>query len=122
MTTLQDINKQRIQKSFESMYESQIPTLEKGGEGSRGGKVIRHTKSGKPIYSEKHANDYKDFSKQDHKDAEEAHEKKNLEHYNKSKTVHDNDAEEADHDESRSEHHHFMSMGHRDSHMSSSAV
>jgi len=52
-----------------------------GGEGSRGGKVIGHTKSGKPIYDvsghswgpkahgahmAKHA---KDFSAQDHKDA-----------------------------------------------------
>jgi hypothetical protein len=30
-----------------------VDLLEKGGEGSKGGKVIGHTKSGRPIYSHK---------------------------------------------------------------------
>ena len=42
-------------------------------EGSKGGKVVGHTKSGKPIYDNKHANDYKDFSSADHKDAANHH-------------------------------------------------
>jgi hypothetical protein len=49
--------------------------LEKGGEGSKGGKVIGHTKSGKAIYEHKNANhnDYKDFTANDHNDALQAH-------------------------------------------------
>jgi len=55
--------------------------LTKGGEGSKGGKVIGHTKSGKPIYENRTAghDSYKDFSKQDHKDAADAH----YSHYHK---------------------------------------
>lgn len=49
--------------------------LEKGGEGSRGGKIIGHTKSGKPVYASKSANEYSDFSKDDHKDASNLHDK-----------------------------------------------
>lgn len=45
--------------------------LEKGGEGSKGGKVIGHTKSGKPIYENKDAKYHKDFDKEDHIDAAE---------------------------------------------------
>lgn len=48
--------------------------LEKaGGEGSKGGKVIGHTKSGKPIYANKKANEYKEFSAEDHRDANYYH-------------------------------------------------
>jgi hypothetical protein len=50
--------------------------LEKAtGEGSRGGKVIGHTKSGKPIYEGHfgHSYSYKNFTAQDHKDAAEKH-------------------------------------------------
>lgn len=43
--------------------------LEKGGEGSRGGKIIGHTKSGKPIYDISMHTTHKLFSHQDHKDA-----------------------------------------------------
>lgn len=35
--------------------------MEKGGEGSRGGKVARHTKSGKPVYSKTAENQAKQF-------------------------------------------------------------
>lgn len=50
-------------------------TLEKGGEGSRGGKVIGHTKSGKAIYENKKADhsDYKHFTAKDHSDAQQIH-------------------------------------------------
>ena len=48
-------------------------------EGSRGGNVIGHTKSGKPIYENKAAHNpvYANFTKQDHSDAEQAHNKNN---------------------------------------------
>jgi len=50
--------------------------LEKGGgPGSKGGKVIGYTKSGKPIYEDKKGKSYKNFTKQDHLDAAEHHEK-----------------------------------------------
>lgn len=47
--------------------------LEKGGEGSKGGKVIGHTKSGKPIYDRKVVRLYHNYSKKDHEDAKEFH-------------------------------------------------
>jgi hypothetical protein len=43
--------------------------LEKGGEGSRGGKVIGHTQSGKPIYENFEHPKHKNFTKIDHEDA-----------------------------------------------------
>ena len=47
------------------------------GEGARGGKVIGHTKSGKPIYeSASHPSHRNDFSKEDHDDAIALHNKK----------------------------------------------
>lgn len=56
--------------------------LSKGGEGSRGGHVIGHTKSGKPVYvgHADHA-DYKNFSSQDHLDAAELHRDKAKHHH-----------------------------------------
>ena len=44
-------------------------SVEKSGEGSRGGKVIGHTKSGKPIYEDHNHNDHKNFTEKDHIDA-----------------------------------------------------
>lgn len=52
-----------------------IPDLEKGGEGSRGGKIIGHTSSGKPVYEDKNAHEYHDFTTHDHHDAYYAHTK-----------------------------------------------
>lgn len=43
------------------------------GEGSRGGKVIGHTTSGKPIYGSFDHAAHKDFSAQDHADAAHIH-------------------------------------------------
>ena len=57
-----------IRKSFDNEND-----IKKGGEGSRGGKIIGHTKSGKPIYENKKAHTYKDFTEQDHRDASETH-------------------------------------------------
>ena len=45
----------------------------KGGEGSKGGKVIGHTKSGKPIYENaKHAS-HREFTSSEHKEAIDFH-------------------------------------------------
>lgn len=49
-----------------------IDDIEKSGPGSRGGKVIGYTKSGKPIYDSHHSS-YSNFSPQDHHDATEVH-------------------------------------------------
>lgn len=60
--------------------------LEKGGEGSRGGHIIGHTKSGKPVYEKKTHTSYKEFTEQDHFDAEALHSNlsdKHLEDYKK---------------------------------------
>ena len=58
-----------------AMQEHGGDNIEKGGAGSRGGKVIGHTKSGKPIYATGAAEYSKDFDKQDHNDANNAHAK-----------------------------------------------
>jgi len=47
--------------------------LEKGGEGSRGGKIIGHTKSGKPVYETHNAMAEKKYTSKDHYDASYAH-------------------------------------------------
>lgn len=69
-----------VEKAFDIINKS-LDVFEKGGEGSRGGKVIGHTKSGKPIYANFErtnnnpvATDYSKFTLEDHKDALKAHE------------------------------------------------
>jgi hypothetical protein len=39
-----------LDELISSKEKSMDTNIEKGGEGSRGGKIIGHTKSGKPIY------------------------------------------------------------------------
>ena len=68
-----DIYGERIGKAKE-IIKAQIDILEKGGEGSKGGKIIGHTQSGKPIYFDKKPADYKDFNKKDHYNASQIHE------------------------------------------------
>lgn len=62
-----------VEKAFNNLMNEDL--LEKGGEGSKGGKVIGHTKSGKPIYADKMASHkvYNDFNFEDHNDAVKAH-------------------------------------------------
>ena len=47
--------------------------MAKGGEGSRGGTVIGHTKSGRPIYKDGKHHGHTGFSERDHKDAADLH-------------------------------------------------
>jgi hypothetical protein len=55
------------------MKKSEDSDIEKGGEGSRGGKIIGHTKSGKPVYEKSQNLSYNGFTRQDHLDAAEHH-------------------------------------------------
>lgn len=74
--------------------------IEKGGEGSRGGKIIGHTKSGKPIYEsvggsvKKFNKDHSHFSSEDHRESADLHKKLRDEHrgkYQKTKSNEDYD-------------------------------
>lgn len=61
-----------------------IKAGKKTGAGSRGGKIIGHTKSGKPIYATNAFNiKHKDFSHEDHEHAREILAKKAGEHHEK---------------------------------------
>lgn len=62
--------------------KSEESDLEKS-EGSRGGKVIGHTKSGKPIYESHSHEAHKNFSKDDHSDAVAHHMKEARSHNEK---------------------------------------
>lgn len=60
------------------LYDGAVKELDQliekaGGEGSRGGHIIGHTQSGKPVYSGKKAENYHDFNSQDHRDANYVH-------------------------------------------------
>ncbi len=64
----------RKEKSMKSVNDLLDDVIKGGGEGSRGGKVIGHTRSGKPIYESHDHSTHKKFSKEDHLDAAEHHE------------------------------------------------
>lgn len=53
--------------------DSKKKVLNKGGEGSRGGKVVGRTRSGKPIYESHGHSGHKDFDYNDHMDAAAHH-------------------------------------------------
>jgi hypothetical protein len=99
--------------------------IEKSGEGSRGGKVIGHTKSGKPIYEHSIYNSA-GFSTEDHSDAMSAHMKASREHSNfakEHKHVQDNSPKKDDiynlavdaerNHQKQSQHHSFMAELHQ---------
>ena len=48
------------------------------GEGSRGGKIIGHTKSGKPVYGTFNHPSHKDFSHDDHLNAHTIHDNERI--------------------------------------------
>lgn len=70
---LLDLCKGKTQAEVDQIFA--VIRKAKTGEGSRGGKVIGHTRSGKPIYSNANHADHKDFTKRDHEDAIFAHKK-----------------------------------------------
>jgi len=56
-------------------------SLVKGGEGARGGIIIGHTRSGKPIYQGSNTpqhDSHKKFTSDDHHDASELHRRRSL--------------------------------------------
>jgi hypothetical protein len=54
--------------------------LQKGGEGSKGGKIIGHTKSGKPIYANANHSSHSKFTSTDHAEAATLHGKLSAKH------------------------------------------
>lgn len=59
-----------------SMFQTdELEKAQKKGEGSRGGHIIGHTKSGKPIYGVVHADHYKDYTADEHSEAATVHRK-----------------------------------------------
>lgn len=88
--------------------------IEKGGEGSKGGKVIGHTKSGKAIYGEKSpskGHKFEGWNKQDHLDALEAHGSLSDKHDKESKNKELSFTENASH-KSIADKHHSAAKGH----------
>jgi hypothetical protein len=95
------LNKQKLRREISKCNHDHIidgvcqlcgeDGLKKGGEGSKGGKVIGHTKSGKPIYAGKMANHkhYENFSSKEHHEAVEHLEDEN---YHKEAESHHNEA------------------------------
>ena len=72
--------KDNIYKSYHALpAENQIEKsdesdLEKGGEGSRGGQVIGHTESGKPVYASKpFVSTHNSWTRKEHYDAADIH-------------------------------------------------
>ncbi len=74
--------------------------LEKGGEGSKGGHVIGHTRSGKAIYSD--GGGHENYSRYDHMDAAKEHEKQSIAHDK------NNNKEKAEHHNKQSNKHYVM--------------
>lgn len=101
----------RVEKSVKKS-ETDLDLIKAKGEGSRGGHVIGHTKSGKPVYSrqigqgyhsfdrereqssvEKETKAHKGFSEQDHRDASDVHKQEAEQHRRKTLSMNSRDAE-----------------------------
>lgn len=69
--SFEEQQKEKILKSYNGTDD-----MLKKSEGSRGGKVIGHTKSGKPVYEDHKRSDhsdYENFNAKDHKEASQLH-------------------------------------------------
>ena len=68
-------NKLAVKEQAEAAHlnESGGKKTDQGGEGSRGGKIIGRTKSGKPIYENHKHPTHKEFTSKDHKEARDLH-------------------------------------------------
>jgi hypothetical protein len=62
-------HRELIKSRITSCYDNDLIKAE----GSRGGKVIGHTKSGKPVYENHDPENYKDFNHNDHFEAKAFH-------------------------------------------------
>jgi len=77
-------------------FEKALSTLNiisKGGEGSKGGKVIGHTKSGKPIYDTHYHETHKHFTQEDHEDAAKLNQDLKDKHYSQYEELKEKDGE-----------------------------
>lgn len=111
------LEKGDISKELHESALNQLDTIiEKAGEGSRGGHIIGHTKSGKPVYANKGimAKEYDNYSSQDHMDASEIHAEKSRGHreesYKSSPSYYSGKSEDERH---LSQHHDSQSYSHR---------
>lgn len=71
-----------------ALSEAGIEIEKSGGEGSKGGKVIGHTKSGKPIYATNAMNHkHSDFTSEDHKEAAEKNREEASKHFERARKM-----------------------------------
>jgi len=90
--------------------------LEDGsGEGSRGGKIVGHTKSGKPVYESARHPQHQEFSKSEHLEAKKFHDQKAKDAWNAAKdfssvSAHRNDpsTKEGNKHSEQASHHNFL--------------
>jgi hypothetical protein len=110
ITLLNKFDKGVIDKDLFVKATQQLDDLVKGGkktgEGSRGGHIIGHTQSGKPIYSNPGSENHKHFSEQDHSDAAHIH----LTHTSRLITDHDLDSDKKA--KFNSQEHHKRALAH----------
>jgi len=124
--TIGEVLKQKLDYNLEKglidkpLYEKAVVQLEQviekagKGEGSKGGHIIGHTKSGKPIYKNKASHEYKNFSIEDHKDAQRTHEEQYVEH--RDKRGHVNNQMHYDYHNAMSKHHDELAGDHMSTH------
>lgn len=92
--------------------------LEKGGEGSRGGQIIGHTRSGKPIYAKGHGT--KDYTPHDHDDAAVVHRRRASDHGDEKSKLGPYKVQSADaadkweHHDHKNRHHEALAQKHKD--------
>ncbi len=99
----EELNKEIKKPVMNEKVEKALNIL-KSGEGSRGGHVIGHTKSGKPIYDNANHESHKNFTIQDHDDAIDVHSVvRNNYHYNNRST--EKDKEDNDYAFEQQKHH-----------------
>ncbi len=101
---------------------AQIDIMKGEGEGTRGGVIIGHTTSGKPIYNSHGNKGHKEFSQEDHQDAYDTHNHKKREATDKYHSQHNGDGTYSEkHAKNKKklmkeiEHHHTHMARHRES-------
>lgn len=88
------INRAEVATNIMKGFGQEIDFIIKGGEGSKGGRVIGHTKSGKPIYHSPDNPEHKKFTFRDHLDAATLHDKRAESRLNANKKATGNQAKE----------------------------
>jgi hypothetical protein len=68
-----DRQKNIVEQNLRNIYKSEENDLEKGGAGSKGGKIVGYTTSGKPIYASSKAQEHKTYTPQEQKEVSDHH-------------------------------------------------